>query len=92
MIGSSSAAQNAFPPYSRDYGYQRLCGSGGPSFIAQAASKAPAGSRRLHQQPIEIEATIKSGMVIMECGEHTGQLPTSCCALLLVYKFERGFD
>jgi hypothetical protein len=26
---SVAAAQNAFPPYSRDFGYQRLCGSGG---------------------------------------------------------------
>lgn len=35
----------------------------------------PAGSGRLHQQPVGIEATIKSGVVIMEQGEETGEMP-----------------
>jgi N-acyl-D-amino-acid deacylase len=35
----------------------------------------PAGSRRLHQQPIGIDATIKSGVVIMEHGQPTGEVP-----------------
>ena len=35
----------------------------------------PAGSGRLHQQPVGIEATIKSGVVIMEHGEETGEMP-----------------
>jgi N-acyl-D-amino-acid deacylase len=35
----------------------------------------PAGSRRLHQQPVGIDATIKSGVVIMKHGEQTGEMP-----------------
>jgi N-acyl-D-amino-acid deacylase len=35
----------------------------------------PAGSGRLHQQPIGIDATVKSGVVIMRHGEETGEMP-----------------
>ena len=35
----------------------------------------PAGSRRLHQQPVGIDATIKSGVVIFRDGEPTGEMP-----------------
>ena len=35
----------------------------------------PAGSPRLHQQATGIDATVKSGVVIMRHGEETGEMP-----------------